>query len=160
MTQPVFEERQRPPAAVIVLGAVVTAAAIVFAVVVSDRLGEVRWQLFFGPAFAVAVFVLVRMTTTVTASEVRMTMVPFPRKRWPVAELEGCEVVTYRPLLHYGGWGWKWSRKRGPAYTMRGTRGVMVRRTNGKQFLIGSERPEDLASAIEAAIRQGRPSAA
>ncbi len=160
MTQPVFEERQRPPAAVFVLGAVVTVPALVFAIVVSNRLDEVRWQLFFAPALLVAVFVLIRMTTIVTPSEVRMTMVPFPRKRWPVTELEGCEVVTYRPLLHYGGWGWKWSPKRGPAYTMRGTRGVMVRRTNGKEFLIGSERPEELAAAIRSAITQGRPSGA
>lgn len=160
MTQPVFEERQRPPTAMFVFGAVVTAPALAFAIVASDRLGEVRWPLFFAPALAVAVFVLVRMSTTVTPSEVRMTMVPFPRKRWPVAELETCEVVTYRPLLHYGGWGWKWSRKRGPAYTMRGNRGVMVRRKDGKQFLIGSQRPEQLAAAIETAIRQGPPSAA
>jgi hypothetical protein len=160
MTQPIFEERQRPPAGLVIVGLAISAFAIAFGIVVSDRIGHLRWQLFYAPALALAVVTLVRMTTIVTAHYVRVTILPFPRKTFPVAEIAGCEVVTYRPFLEYGGWGWRWSVTRGPAYTMRGNRGVMVRRTNGKQLLIGSQRPEQLVAAIRSATTQGPPSGA
>lgn len=159
MTPALFEERQRPPRALTIAGLTVVAVAVAFALYASSRLDRMMWELFLVPVFAGVVNGLIRMTTYVAPDRLRVTIVPFPRKSWPVSEIASCEAVTYRPLVHYGGWGWKWSLRRGPAYTMRGNRGVMVRRTNGKQFLIGSQRPEELAAAIRS-VTQGPRSGA
>ena len=156
MTEPVFEERQAPPLGWYAFG--LFAIGLVWALVISARLDELQWELLVLPGFAVVV-ATIRMRTVVTRTHLRITIVPIPRKAVDVADVERCEPVTYRPLMHYGGWGWRWSPSRGWAYTMRGKRGVMIRRTNGKSFLVGSQRPEELAAAIES-VRQGRPSGA
>lgn len=155
----VFEETQRPSSVLFGFGVVVIAFAAGWALWLSERLDKILWAQFALPAFAALVLVVVRMTTTVTSEHIRVVLLPFPRKTFALAEIERWDVVTYRPMLHYGGWGWRWSPSRGSAYTMSGNRGVMVHPRNGKAFLIGSQRPEELAAAIEAAKR-GRTSGA
>lgn len=154
-----FEERQRPAVALIASGVVAVTLAAGWAMWLSARLDEVRWQLFVIPGFAALVLALTRMTTTVTLYHVRIAISPFPRKTIALAEVAQWEVVAYRPLLHYGGWGWRWSPSRGWAYTMRGNRGVMIHPQGRKPFLIGSRRPEELAAAIQTA-KQARTSGA
>lgn len=58
------------------------------------------------------------------------------------------EVVDYRPLRDYGGRGLRWSPFKGAAITVSGTRGVKVRTPKGRSVLIGSQHPEDLATAL------------
>ena len=49
----------------------------------------------------------------------------------------------------YGGWGIRRGR-RGWAYNVSGNRGVLLQLENEKTLLIGSQRPDELAAAIEA----------
>lgn len=147
MTPPIFEERQGPPLAWYALGILPIGLAGWWGLSISSRLGELRWDLLVVPSLAVVLAGLIRMKTVVTRTHLRIVIVPFPRKAFDLAEVEHCEPVTYRPLLHYGGWGWRWSPSRGSAYTMRGNRGVTVRLRGGKTFLVGSQRPEELAAA-------------
>ena len=79
------------------------------------------------------------------ALEVRFT--PFVRRRVPLGEISSWQVVTYRPVRDYGGWGIRW-RPGGWAYTVSGDRGVRVRLKDGREILVGSRRPEELADAI------------
>ena len=70
------------------------------------------------------------------------------RKRIPIQEVRSCRAVTYSPIRDYGGWGIRrgvWGR----AYNVSGNRGVELELTNGESLLVGSQRPEELASAIE-----------
>lgn len=155
---PLFEERQRPPHGVTIFMLVLLLVAGVWGVYTSARLDRVLWDFFALLAFAVAAVMLVRMRTVVTPEYLRVTILPVPRRTFPIAEITRCEVITYRPVRDYGGWGWRWSR-RGWAFTMRGNRGVMVHRTRRKSFLVGSQRPEELAAALHSAgnLRQGPP---
>jgi hypothetical protein len=68
--------------------------------------------------------------------------------RFSWGEIRSCEARTYRPLLEYGGWGVRCGRG-GKAYNVSGNRGVQLEFTNGKRLLIGSQRPEELAAAIQ-----------
>lgn len=145
----VFEERQRPPPAWYAFGTVAVALGVAWALWISVRLDELQWELLVLYGIAAVVVAVVRMRTVVTRTHLRITIAPFPRKTVDLADVERCEPTTYRPLVHYGGWGWRWSPSRGWAYTMRGNRGVMVHRRGGKAFLVGSQRPEQLAAAIE-----------
>lgn len=94
----------------------------------------------------------VRLETEVRDRDVllryRLMWVP---KKIPFEEIESAEVFDYRPIRDYGGWGlrfgghgrkeWLWN-----AY---GDRAVRLHLANGKTFSVGSQQPEQLASAIE-----------
>ena len=57
---------------------------------------------------------------------------------------------TYKPILEYGGWGIRCSfTGKGKAYNVSGNKGVQLVLTNGKKLLIGSQKPDELAAAID-----------
>jgi hypothetical protein len=55
-------------------------------------------------------------------------------------------------MEQYGGRGIRRGRH-GWAYTVSGNRGVKLILAGGEQFLIGSQRPEELAAAIQKRLR-------
>ncbi len=81
----------------------------------------------------------------------RIRWIPFGRKIVPLVDIGSCEPRTYRPLREYGGWGVRWAGKRGTAWNAHGNRGAQLVLCDGKRLLIGSQRAEELAAAIERA---------
>jgi hypothetical protein len=73
----------------------------------------------------------------------------------PASEIASAEAVTYRPILEYGGWGMRIGC-RGRAYTVSGNQGVFIRRKSGACFLLGSQRPDELADALARAMEAAR----
>ena len=100
---------------------------------------------------------LLRLTTEVTPTDVRVWFgwVPTYRKFVPIGSVQKLEVVTYRPLRDYGGWGVRFGRDGERALNARGNRGVRLELTDGTRLMIGSQQPETLALAIEGALRPG-----
>jgi hypothetical protein len=72
-------------------------------------------------------------------------------RHWPFDEIVQAQPVRYSPLREYGGWGIRLGRA-GWAYNVKGDLGVQVLLRSGKQILIGSQYPEDLAEAISAGL--------
>jgi hypothetical protein len=68
-------------------------------------------------------------------------------RRVPCDEIAHVEAISYRPIRDYWGWGIRWGRY-GQAYTVSGDRGLLVTRTSGRTFLLGSRRPEELEAAL------------
>ncbi len=64
-------------------------------------------------------------------------------------EIAGASVHEFSPLRDFGGYGIRFGKGM-KAYFLRGTRGVKVATVNGKNYLIGSDQPEDLLSVIQA----------
>lgn len=62
-------------------------------------------------------------------------------------ELENIKVRKYRPLLEYGGWGYRISAK-GKAYTLGGKTGVQMSMKSGKNLLIGVRDAESAGRVI------------
>lgn len=62
--------------------------------------------------------------------------------RW--GEIETAEVVTYDPLWEYGGWGVKYGLKKGWCYNVSGDKGLLLNLKNGKKFMIGTQKPDEL----------------
>jgi hypothetical protein len=92
---------------------------------------------------------VLRLTVVVTGTEVRISYRPMPTKTIPGGEIQMVETQTYRPIRDYGGWGMRYSRKRGGwAYTVRGNRAVFMTLTTGKTVLVDSDTPEMLEQAI------------
>jgi hypothetical protein len=100
---------------------------------------------------------LLYMTTEVTPTDVRVWFgwVPTYRRLVPIGTVCRIEVVTYRPIVDFGFWGICSGRDGERALIARGNRGVRLELTDGTKLLIGSQRPEALARALEQALRPG-----
>ena len=125
--------------------------------------GQRAQQLFFVVAAGLSlpvVFALgfLRMTTVVTPSDVRVWFgfLASYRRNLSIVTIQAVEIVQFRPLAEHGGWGVRYSRDGDRVYTARGTRGVRVHLIDGTRIIIGSQRAEELAQALEGAMRSCR----
>jgi hypothetical protein len=98
---------------------------------------------------------VLRMTTVVTPGRLDVTFgwLPTYHRSIVVGVIKVVEVVTYRPIADYGGWGIRSGRDGVRVLNARGNRGVRLTMIDGSRLLIGSQHPEALASALESAIR-------
>ncbi len=120
------------------------------------------WTFEFGMGLAlglvfvmVVILFLLHMTTEVTATGVRVWFgwIPTYRRFVPIDTVRSVEVVTYRPIADYGFWGIRSGRDGERALIARGNRGVRLELTDGSKLLIGSQKPELLAAAIDGSLR-------
>lgn len=97
-----------------------------------------------------------RLVTEVRDDGIYIQFFPFHRsfRGFLWEEIESFEARTYRPILEYGGWGIRFSSA-GRAYNVSGNKGLQLafRGARGERVLIGSQRPEELAMAVESAQR-------
>ncbi len=94
-------------------------------------------------------FLGLKLVTEVRDQELYIKFVRLWRaRRIPLDQIRQATALTYSPILDYGGWGIRWGRN-GMAYNVSGDRGVLLELASGKKVLVGSQRAEDLARAIE-----------
>ena len=165
----VYREEQSFDWRVYALIALIEACVILTLIWVSQRghapaIGGNRRELVLAVFAVLGLFVpllvaagLLRMTTEVTPTDVRVWFgfVPTYRRFIGISEIQKIEVVSYRPIRDYGGWGVRSGRDGERVLNARGNRGVRLDLSDGSRILIGSQRPEVLAVAIERAIRPG-----
>jgi hypothetical protein len=103
------------------------------------------------------VLFLLHMTTEVTPTDVRVWFgwVPVYRRVVPLGDVRRVEIVTFRPIADYGFWGIRYGRDGERALIARGNRGVRLELADGSFLVIGSQRPEELATTLENALRPG-----
>jgi hypothetical protein len=101
-----------------------------------------------------AVFLL-HMTTEVTPTDVRVWFgwAPFYRRVVALHEVRRVEPTTFRPIGDYGFWGIRSGRDGERALIARGNRGVRLELADGSLLVIGSQRADELALAIQGALR-------
>ncbi len=106
---------------------------------------------------AIAVWVYqMRLVTEVRAAELGVHFQwLWQRRRIPFAEIHSYRAVTYNPIREYGGWGIRYGANGAKAYNVSGDHGVQVEFMNGGRLLIGSQRPEELVRALDAAMHSG-----
>lgn len=97
------------------------------------------------PALILSMGVLTR----ITHDQVLVRFKPIAKRAFDIAALQAASSITYRPIREYGGWGIRFSRKRGTAYSCSGNRGVRLTLEDGSRFLIGSQDPDALLAAIQ-----------
>ncbi|HEY7368564.1 MAG TPA: hypothetical protein VIA29_01670 [Thermoanaerobaculia bacterium] len=98
-------------------------------------------------ALLVVMLLSMRLSTRVDAEAVTVRYGFLYSARIPVSEIVKAQAVRYRPLRDYGGWGIRGSRRR-RAVNARGDLGVLLHRTDGGTFLIGSQTPRELLAAL------------
>jgi hypothetical protein len=92
-------------------------------------------------------FYRLKLTTEVGPDGIDIRFFPLTRRRIYFDSISSCKARTYRPIREYGGWGIRFSRK-GKAYNVSGNRGVQLEFKQGRPLLIGSQRADELAEAI------------
>ena len=108
----------------------------------------------FGLSLAL-LFYSAKLITEVREDGVYLRFFPLTHQRIPFEDIRNCEARTYSPIREFGGWGIRYGRGT-KAYNVSGNRGVQLELSDGKRFLIGSQRPEELARAIEEEMKRVR----
>jgi hypothetical protein len=93
----------------------------------------------------IALFLFAELTTQIDREGVHYRFFPFHFKFHliPREMIEKAEVVTYKPLRDYGGWGIRFGSK-GKAYNVRGDKGLQLSLQNGRQILFGTQNEREL----------------
>lgn len=87
-----------------------------------------------------------RLTTTISRESIKISLFPLTHRTVLWSDVQSVEVIDYGFL---GGWGLRTWTKYGTIYNIKGSMGLHVYLKNGKQFVIGTQRPEELAHFIK-----------
>ena len=92
------------------------------------------------------------LRTEVGSAGVLVRYWPFQvrHRLFPYDSIASCTARTYSPVREYGGWGLR-GRGNHRALNVSGNRGVQLVFHDGARLLLGSQRADELATAIEAA---------
>ena len=93
---------------------------------------------------------LIRLETIVHNQGVDYRYSPFHLRyqRLPKDRLVSYQIIHYRPLRDYGGWGIRYG-KYGKAYTLSGDIGVQLVTIDQKKILLGTYKPENMKKALD-----------
>jgi len=100
-------------------------------------------------------FIFGNLTTTIDRRGISYRFFPFHRKyrHIELRDIERWEVVKYRPIKEYGGWGIRYGRL-DTAYNVSGNMGLRITLKNRKRFLFGTRRPEALNLFMENLMKE------
>jgi uncharacterized protein with PQ loop repeat len=74
----------------------------------------------------------------------------FCKRSMTWGEIKSISLIKYDPLSDYGGWGVKYSiTGNGWCYNVSGNDGIKIITNNGKPFLIGTQRQEEVEKIIQ-----------
>ncbi len=104
----------------------------------------------FVPIAIAVLLLLLKLETEVRSDGLYICFFPFHInfKRFTAEDLSEYYARKYKPLLEYGGWGIRFSFRKGKAYNVSGNKGVQLVFKSGKRLLIGSQRAEELEEVI------------
>jgi len=104
----------------------------------------------------VILFLLMRLETRIDASGVQFRYPPVINswKKIPLNDIQSIQIIRYSPWA-YGGWGIRFSWH-GWAYNVKGNKGIMIKKKNGKRLLIGTQNSQKAQDAINILTDQRR----
>jgi hypothetical protein len=108
------------------------------------------------PLLAILLFRLLTLETIINEEGVAYRFKPFQRKPKLIktTDIVRYEVKKYSPIKDYGGWGIRYgSSRNGKAYNVSGNQGVLFELKNGKRFLLGTQKPSEIRSALERLLK-------
>ena len=91
-------------------------------------------------------FWFMRLKTTINSSGIDFKFTPFVHKKTAWNEIESAEVINYGFV---GGWGIRLWTKYGTVYNAKGNKGLAIQLKSGKNFLIGTQKEEELRKIIK-----------
>ena len=116
----------------------------------SSNLAVILTGLF--PVLTIILFRVLTLETIINDNGVHYRFRPFQRKPKVIKaeDILRYEVKKYNPLKDYGGWGIRLgSFGKGKAYNVSGNMGVLFEFKNGKKFMLGTQNPVSVKSALD-----------
>ena len=96
-------------------------------------------------------FISISLETKIFEEGISVRFFPIQLKpiffKWE--DITKVEIVTYNPILEYGGWGYRgfnFNRKR--ALNIAGNKGVKITFNDGKSLLIGTQKKDDVQKIL------------
>jgi len=117
----------------------------------------VVWLIGLFPLLVIALFRLLTLETVINKEGVHYRFRPFQRKARVIKpeDIASFEVKRYKPLKEYGGWGIRTGfGKKSSAYNVSGNQGALFHLKNGKRFMLGTQNPASIRSALEKLTRR------
>ncbi len=91
-------------------------------------------------------FFILKLQTKIDEHGIQMRFFPLTKKDIKWSQIATTEVIDYGFV---GGWGIRYFTKYGTVYNMKGKMGLLITLKEGKQFVIGTQRPEELKSFLK-----------
>lgn len=98
------------------------------------------------PLAIILLFYMIRLQTNITHETLSFRFIPFVKRTIPWSEIASFKMINYGFV---GGYGIRLTMKYGTVYNIKGKEGLFVKLKNGKTFVIGTQKPEELERAIE-----------
>ena len=95
---------------------------------------------------AIILFAVLRMKTVVTKENIQLTQYPFVWKTIKLSDIDTMKVINYGFV---GGWGIRFWTSYGTVFNVRGNKGLHIKLKNGKQLVIGTQKPQELEKVVE-----------
>jgi len=94
-------------------------------------------------------FGFARLTTLINRAGIAYKFFPFHFKYQQISwdKIEKFDVIAYKPLRDYGGWGIRIGKK-GKAYNVSGDIGLQLQLKSGKSILIGTQKAVELSDFL------------
>jgi len=90
-----------------------------------------------------------KLTIEVGEKALYIRFFPLSGRNIEYKDIKSCNVRMYLPIGEYGGWGIRFGAN-GRAYNVSGDKGVQLELAQEKRLLLGSQRADELADAINA----------
>jgi len=103
------------------------------------------------PVMGILLFRFMILDTKIDDTGIYYRFSPFQKKYKVIKpeDLARYEVKQYKPVREYGGWGIRYGNgKNGTAYNVKGNMGVLFEFKSGRRFMLGTQNPESIRSAL------------
>lgn len=122
--------------------------------------GMLSLKLGLGVGIGLLVVVLMTLRVTTFIKEQSLTVylgwLPVITKTIPLSDIKAARICAYRPLVEFGGWGWRYNSEGTHALTAQGTQGICLHLQDGQKVLVGSSKGQEFVEAIQANYTQSR----
>lgn len=103
----------------------------------------------------IAVFIgSIKLKTTISHDGIKAHFTPLAKKEIHWEEINEITIAKYKPLKDYGGWGVRYSFKKGKAYTTSGNQGIKIETKDGEKILIGTRKPNEAKKVISSIYKE------
>lgn len=93
-------------------------------------------------------FASMRLRTRIDGEGIQMRYTPFINRKYKWSEIQSVEVLQYG----FVGYGIRYGSKHGIVYNVNGNKGLAIKLKSGKQFVIGTQRPEELQGFLSSGV--------
>ena len=93
----------------------------------------------------IGLFAVMKLKTCIDKEKISMEFFPFVKKEVAWRDIRKAEVLDYGFV---GGWGIRLWTKYGTVYNTKGSKGLFIQLKDDKKFLIGTQKPDEMAEFI------------